>query len=36
MIFVIAGVLVLGFALGYRVGSGQWFPSIDIDLSGSD
>ncbi len=30
MFFAFAGVLILGFALGYRVGSGRWLPSIDI------
>ena len=26
------GLLVGVFALGYRVGSGQWLPSVSVDL----
>ena len=29
-------VLLLGFALGYRVGSGSWLPDVSVDLSGGD
>jgi uncharacterized membrane protein len=32
MLFALAGVLIVGFVLGYRVGSGNWLPSVDIDL----
>jgi len=25
-------LLALGFALGYRVGSGRWFPRFNVSL----
>lgn len=33
MLYVgLAALLALGFALGYRVGSGRWLPSISLEL----
>ncbi len=38
MLLAIGFVVVhlAGIAVGYRIGSGSWLPSVSIDLSGGD